>query len=310
MNMAKINRAEELIKKGDKIMSKFFYLGDRYEDAKQLYFQASNLYKIKKEYIKSAQCIYKIIHCLEKIGDSKYEIACSYNDLALLFEKDGDIDSEINALEDAAVLFTELGNFNRSAKTKEQMGVVYEKDGENEKALKYFTMACDDYELTNSITSQIKIQSKMGHVHAMMKKYRKAIYEFDKCLDGVVDDKLLRYGSKNYSFKAMICYICLNKNNLTEQLEHYCDVDTSFENSYEHKFLVGLMAASNIEELTLVIKDFDSFQKLDSWMVSMLLRVKNSFQAKNNLYLHDDYGSDGSDGSGGSGGSMDPYDLR
>lgn len=49
MSDPRIQKALDLVKQGDKKLSKWVYFGQRYEDAKDCYEKAANLFKLTKQ---------------------------------------------------------------------------------------------------------------------------------------------------------------------------------------------------------------------------------------------------------------------
>jgi len=68
-------------------------------------------------------------------------------------------------------------------------------------------------------------------------------------------------------------------------LERYPEMSVQFGGSREHKFLTQITNAVesyDVEAFTNAVVEFDQITKLDSWMTSLLLKVKQGIKTEDN----------------------------
>ena len=91
----------------------------------------------------------------------------------------------------------------------------------------------------------------------------------------MVDNKLLKFSSKEYFLKAGLCTLCTGDHAEAKiKHERYEAQAPYFRESREANFLADLTTAMENEdqdEFTRHIKEYDAVSKLDGWMTQILL---------------------------------------
>jgi hypothetical protein len=72
-----MSEAAAAVKKGDEIVSKWVYFGDRYVDAIDFYTKGANLYKLEKDLDKAGEAYEKVVSCCFKM-DQKFDVNKKY----------------------------------------------------------------------------------------------------------------------------------------------------------------------------------------------------------------------------------------
>ena len=98
-----------------------------------------------------------------------------------------------------------------------------------------------------------------------------------------VGNNLLRYSVPGYLLNAGLCLLAAGDGDaMREGLERYQDLDASFSDKRECKFLGDLAEAfeeGDEDRFTEVIAEFDSMTRLDAWKTKLLLAAKKQLQA-------------------------------
>ncbi|KAF0981483.1 hypothetical protein FDP41_012140 [Naegleria fowleri] len=284
---ANISQAMELVKKADTIMTKFIYFGDRVEDATDAYKTAANKFKIGKAWKEAGDTYKKVVPLLVKAG-SKYEAATVLIDAANCYKQANLPKETADTMNEAIQLFMETGKFATVAKYEKEMAEVYENEGDYEKACSHYSSAADYFLSEDQKSSANQCIVKLAHLQAANEKYAEAIENFEKAASAAVDDRMLKWGAKEYEFKALMCYMAKMEDtepeDITEvrnKLNEYKEMDVHFGDSLECKLIEKLLDAceeKNVKTFTITLRDFDKIQKLDTWKTNLFLKIKDKIK--------------------------------
>ncbi|KAJ4841579.1 hypothetical protein Tsubulata_031086 [Turnera subulata] len=279
---ASMSRAEELEKKALRRMNSLNIFGSKYEDAAELFSQSANQFKLAKSWERAGSAFVKLSNCHLKL-DSQHEAATAYADAAKCYKKTSS-KGAISCLERAMDIFLDLGRYSQAAKYCKEIGELYEQDQDHEKAIMYFERAADYFETQDATSLANQCKLKVAELSAQLEQYQKAIAIYEEIARYSLGVNLLKYGVRGHLLNAGLCQLCRGDVvAITNALERYEDLDPTFSRTREYKFLSDLAAAYDEEDVpkfTAIVKEFDSFIKLDSWKVTVLLRVKNDLKAK------------------------------
>jgi len=135
-----------------------------------------------------------------------------------------------------------------------------------------------DTEKNPSLSNQCFL--KVAQYSAELGDYSRAVENFEQVANVSMESKLLKYGVKEYFLKAGICHLCNNDLVAAKSaLEKYIDMDASFSNHLECKFLKEITDAVekyDVDSFTSAVREYDNIVKLDSWKTSLLLKIKKS----------------------------------
>ena len=94
----------------------------------------------------------------------------------------------------------------------------------------------------------------------------------------------MKWSVKEYFLKAGICHLASNDAVATSRaLDSYRDLDPGFTQTREHQLLVDLSEAveeGDQEKFSDKLFQFDQMSKLDKWKTTLLLRVKENIEGK------------------------------
>lgn len=272
----------EYEQKAEKKLKGWGIFGTKYDDAAELLEKAGNSYKLAKAWDKAAQAYVKLANCHMKL-ESKHEAASAYVDAANCYKKTQPQEA-IKALGTAVQLYMEIGRLSMAAKYLKDIAEIYGKEEDAQKAMEYFEKAADLYsgEEANSTGNQCRL--KVAEYAAELEQYGKAIEIYEVVGRQSLDSNLLKYSVKGYLLNAGLCHLCgSDVVAINNALEKYNDLDPTFSNTREAKFLVDLAASVDevdVGKFTDVVKEYDSMSRLDQWKTMLLLRAKNALKAK------------------------------
>jgi alpha-soluble NSF attachment protein len=279
--MSDAQKAKELVEKAEQTQKKWLYIsGDKWEDSLAMLEKAANLYKMAKNWEEAGQCYVKSVNCHYKLG-SKYEAATAYQNAANCFRKDNKTEA-MNAMQSAISIFTEIGRFATAAKLEKELAELCEEEENFEAALQHYQTAADYFDGENQKSSANQCIVKVAHLNATIGKYDDAIEQFEKAANNSVEDRLLKWGAKEFLFKAGVCRLA----RMTEpeeqiaevqaKIEDYKDLDVHFSSSYECKLLDAAVPAFEKKDVTAfkrAMREYDQVQKLDPWKTNLFLKV-------------------------------------
>lgn len=202
--------------------------------------------------------------------------------MLLMFLKKTNITKARECLLKGIDFYTEEGRFSMAAKYQKEIAEMCESDEDIASAMEAYETAAEYYEGEGAVSSANQCLLKVAHHAAIQEDYEKAIEIFDKVAAASLENKLLKYGVKEYFLKATICHLATGDAVVARRaLEKYQDMDFSFGSTRECTFLTALIEAFenfDIEGFTNAIVEFDSIQPLDNWKTTLLLRVKKTIK--------------------------------
>ncbi|KAJ6865487.1 hypothetical protein NC651_035905 [Populus alba x Populus x berolinensis] len=301
-----IRRGEEFEKKADKKINGWALLGSKYEDAADLLTQSANQFKLAKSWDKAGSVFIKLSNCHVKL-DSRHEAATAYVDAASCYKKTS-TKGAISCYLQAVDIYVDMGRYSNAAKYCKEIGELYELEQNSDKAILYFEKAADYYEFQESNSLANKCKLKVAEISAQLEQYQKAIQIYEDVARQSLNNNLLKYGVRGHLLNAGICQLCRGDVvAITNALEQYENLDPTFSRTREYRFLsvsgcfsiirlaichalyvIELPCADlataideeDVPKLTSIIKEFDSISKLDSWKVTLLLKVKNALKSR------------------------------
>lgn len=253
------------------------------EEAADLYIQAANAYRIRKEGRKAGQTFEKAAKTQSKT-EAKDDAA---NTLVEAFKcyKPNDPQDAARVLEQAIELFTMRGQFRRAANYKMDLAQLYESDElQNiERAIAAYDDAGEWFFQDQAEALSNKSFLKMADLAAMDGKYDLAVDKYSMVAKRSLNNNLNKWSLKEYFLKAGLCQLA-NQDGVAAKrsLEQFLEWDPSFAQTRECQLLQSLIQAveDGDEELfTNKLYEFDQFSKLDKWKITITLRIKEKLQA-------------------------------
>jgi len=265
-------------------LSNFMSGGTRFEEAAELYNRAGNLYKLAKSYDQGGGAYMKAANVYLK--ESPFEAAGALVNAAACYKKSS-IPEAVNCLKQAVELYVDSNKYNMAAKHQKEIAELYEGEMNYEEALGNYQIAADYYDAENSPAAAKGCLLKVATYAADLEDYSKAIEIFEQMGKKGVDEKLGKWGAKDFFFKAGICKLAAGDFvSLKQSLEVYKDLLPTFSHERECKLLEDLLTACekcDAEAFTNALAEFDSITPLDKWKTSIFSKVKQSIKEEDIL---------------------------
>jgi len=285
--MGSEEKATEYWEKAEKKMKGFSLFGgsSKFEEAGDLYTKAANLFKTSKKWDQAGEAYLKAAECSLKL-QSAHEAATNYVNASGCFKKNN-ISRSISCLKQAVEFYTDEGRFSVAAKHQKEIAELYEAENDFDSAIANFQLAADFYDGEGSASASNQCLLKVASFSALLERYDKAVELYEKIAVSSIDNNLLKWSVKDYFLRAGLCHLASGDLVATRRaFDRYQDMDVTFSGQREYKLLVDLLSACenmDLEAFTLATKEFDSLSKLDSWKVSLLLKIKNSIKEEDTL---------------------------
>ncbi|AYP74285.1 alpha-SNAP-like protein [Fowlpox virus] len=286
-------RAKTLLKDAEKKTnnSKYFFKSlfgppIEFEEASEMVKQAANLFKSIKQWNSAGKAFIKSAQLL--LNNNRYSImaASSFVDAANVLKK---VDSyeAINCLHNAINIYIYIGNFNSAARCHVNIADIYDKDIlDIDKSIEHYEKASDFYrgEGCNKLSNDCILQA--ASLCVQKEDFIKAAYIFEQVGYDRMNCTMLKYTCRQQFFYSVICNLCVDILNAKLALERFKNAFPAFEDFRECKFIENILMACDNEDVdmfTNTIREYDNISKIDSMVVSMLLRVKKSISENKSL---------------------------
>ncbi|VDL18722.1 unnamed protein product [Hymenolepis diminuta] len=264
--------------KGGFFHSLFSGGSDRAEERVHLYERAANCFKMAHKWQDAGDAFVQAAE-LSAHNKSHLDAATNYVDASTAYRKI-DPDRAITCLTRAAEIYIEMGRFTIAAKHHFSIAEIYEKDLSKEAdACRHYEQAADFYKGEESKSSARKCLLKVAEICATSDQFEKAARIFEDAGVSSMDNKLLRYGAKEYLMKAVICDMNYDPIKGRNLLEKFAQDYPMFADSRECGLLKKIsdaLSSDNVDEFTAAVKEYDSVTRLEPWMTTMLYKLKKS----------------------------------
>ncbi|XP_046876218.1 alpha-soluble NSF attachment protein-like isoform X1 [Hypomesus transpacificus] len=278
--MALIAEADKKIKSHSVLGSLFGGPTRKYEEACEMYVRAANMFKMAKNWGAAGNAFCQAAR-LNLQMENKLDAAINFIDAGNAFKK-ADPQEAITCLGNAVDIYSDMGRFTIAAKHHISIAEVYETELlDIEKAIAHYEQASDYYKGEESNSAANKCLLKVATYAAQLEQYQKAIEIYEQIGTYAMDSTLLKYGAKDYFFKAALCHFCVDMLNAKLSVQRYEEMFPAFSDSRECKLVKKLLDAfeeQDVDAFTDAVKDFDSIFRLDQWNTTMLLRIKKTIQ--------------------------------
>ena len=280
-----IAEAEELLKPQ---LGFFLFLSGssasmRKEDATDLYIQAANLYRLKKDFNLAGAQFVKAAEIQESLGnhnDTANHLVEAYKCFKGVSPTDA-----ISSLSKAIHIFlTQNGQFRRAANFTMDLAELYESVNDYENASKSYEQAGDYFTTDHAEALANKAFLKCADLYALNGNYKRAVELYDNIIKNLLGNSLSRWSLKDYFFKVVLCVLCMDDViEAHKRKDQFLQDDPSWGQSREYKLVEGILESidqGDVEGFSDKVFDFDQFSKLDKLKTQLLLKVKNSVVAK------------------------------
>lgn len=255
----------------------------RLEEASDLYVQAANLYRLRKEFELSGEQFIRAAELQKELQN--YNDVANYMVEAYKCYKNVSPTDGINCLKEAIDIFlTHNGQFRRAANFAMDLGELYENSGDVDNAIKSYEQAGDFFSTDSAPALANKAYLKCADLSALHGDYERAIQLFDNIIKTLVGNSLTKWSVKDYFFKNILCTLCLGDVvEAQKKNSEYTNEEPSWETTREFKLLQSIFDSIDKGDIQLysdAVFDFDQFSKLDKLKTSLLLKVKSSIVEK------------------------------
>ncbi|SCU84414.1 LADA_0D01552g1_1 [Lachancea dasiensis] len=252
----------------------------RYEEAADLYVEAANLYKLRRELETAGDLFLEAAACQSK-AQSDDEAGNTFVEAFKAFKAGSSPTKACNALNKAIDIFTRRGQFRRGANFKFELAEILEADlRDYPGAISAYEVAADWYSQDQALALANKAYLKCADIQALEGRYIEACDVYRKVIANSVGNRLSQWSLKDYFLKTALCYLAADdqvaaQKTLTEAQEQ----DSNFAGSREYELANALLEAcaeGDPEKLSAKVYEFDRFSKLDKWKTTILLKIKDS----------------------------------
>ena len=255
----------------------------RKEDATDLYIQAANLYRLKKDFNLAGAQFVKAAEIQESLGnhnDTANHLVEAYKCF-----KGVSLTDAISSLSKAIHIFlTQNGQFRRAANFTMDLAELYESVNDYENASKSYEQAGDYFTTDHAEALATKAFLKCADLYALNGNYKRAVELYDNIIKNLLGNSLSRWSLKDYFFKVVLCVLCMDDViEAHKRKDQFLQDDPSWGQSREYKLVEGILESidqGDVEGFSDKVFDFDQFSKLDKLKTQLLLKVKNSVVAK------------------------------
>ncbi|KAJ2725714.1 vesicular-fusion protein S17 [Coemansia sp. Benny D115] len=281
-------RALELLQSAEKkAQQKGWFSGPKYDEAGDLYEQASNQFKLAKQMREAGDAMVKAAEMSLKL-DERDDAAQRFITASKAFKKNNP-ELAVDALKHAVALLTERGRFRSAASHQKEIAKIYEEDlSDVENSMNAYQLAADWYEGDDSVSLANGCRLKVASFAAQLERYEVAVSIFESIAEGSLDNQLTKWSIKDYFFKAALCRLAIPDDvGAASALERYKDMSPGFDKSRECQFIEEIIGDSqngDVQSFTDHVASYDRISQLDKWKTTLLLRIKNSIsQAEDDL---------------------------
>ena len=254
------------------------------QEAYELFEISKNKYIIKKQFDKVVICLNYMIKCLtsqKNNFESEIELPKIFEQLGdVLIKKNLDINKGIEYYNNALNLYIDKGEIKYICKLKEKMADYYKTQNNYTKALELFLelkdLSEDNKYFYNKICKTLfEIYLKLQKYEEAYKLYNNLIINYD------INSLISRLALNETIFHALLCYILIDEALIENKLNLYNEINISFDNSRQNKFIKNLINSIHSKDLEMfnnLINDYDSISKFNNIEVNLLLQIKQKLE--------------------------------
>ncbi len=158
-------------------------------------------------------------------------------------------------------IYTDMGRFTIAAKHHQTIAEIYENDvADLEKAMQHFEQSADYFRGEESLSAANKCMLKVAMYAAQLENYERAIQIYEQVAAHALESALLKYGAKEYFFRAALCHMCVDSLNAQHAVTRYEEQYPAFADSREAKLIkVGLPHMRMVSRTTDVLPNFEYY---------------------------------------------------
>lgn len=251
-----------------------------YEEAADLFIEASNLYRLRKDLELAGDTFLKAANCQMKAGNED-EAGNTFIESFKCYKTGHLPQKACNSLENAIDIFTRRGQLRRGANFKFELAEIQELELQDyTHAISNYQIAGDWYEQDQAIALSNKAYLKCADLKALDNQFIEACDVYLKVVKNSLGNRLSQWSLKDYYLKIGLCYLAAGDIVAAKKIVHEGQKDDSnFSQSRESELLSALIDAVNdgeSDKFSNQVFEFDKFSKLDKWKTMILLKIKES----------------------------------
>ncbi|XP_017774815.1 PREDICTED: alpha-soluble NSF attachment protein-like [Nicrophorus vespilloides] len=276
--------AEKKLNSSKGFFGSLFGSTSKSEEVADCYQRAGNLYKMVKKWSEAGDAFSRAANLHTKAG-SRHDAAVCHLDAANSYKK-SEPKEAVNCYLRAIDIYTDMGRFAIAAKHHQNIAEIYEANDEPQKAVQHFEQSGEYFRGEENHSSANKCFLKVAHHVALLENYEKAVEVYEDVARRSVDNSFLKYCTKEYLFRALLCHLCVDVVNAELALERYVLMCPAFQDSRESKLIQSVLDSleeQNVDAFTDAVQSYDSVSRFDSWYTTMLLRIKNTLSNRPDL---------------------------
>jgi len=180
--------------------------------------------------------------------ETKHEAATHFVEAGLVLKRE-DPKEAVECYQRAIEIYTDMGRFSLAARYHSTVAEIYETELlEFEEAISNYERAADYHRGEDAVGSSNKCLVKVAHMCAMLQQFDKAASLFEEIGKNSLENTLLKYGAKDYFFKAAICHFCKSPEEAKDAIERFKQIHPGFDGTRELKLIQDLLEAHEEED--------------------------------------------------------------
>uniref|UniRef100_A0A7S3ILS1 Uncharacterized protein n=1 Tax=Strombidium inclinatum TaxID=197538 RepID=A0A7S3ILS1_9SPIT len=289
---------------------------DRAEDAKDLYLQAANCYKLGQQMDQAIECYELCIKCEESDRDA----ASHYREAANCI-KGSDVDKYVELISKAIDIYSLSGRGSTAAGMAKDCAQLMEEQFDYEQAVEFYSKAAQLYELDGQSTQGQQMKLKSIELKLLSKQFDQipqCIKAYEKIAKKYLSQPILASSAKDLFFMSCLCFLANDDVvGAKKQMQMYCIEDSRFEGSREQDLIARMIACiqdKNRDDFTVAVSDYNAVTPFKKVQTSLLVKIKEQYLPEDSANLVKDSGdidfTGANEGVGGGGaGNEDEQEI-
>lgn len=261
-----VSEAETKLNSSRGFLGKIFGGVQKVEEAAEAFHRAGNLFKLNKNWELAGDAYVRASEVQQQL-DSRHETATTLTDAATCYKKchlRKAADCYVKSIE----IYLEMGRFNMAAKYSTALAEVLESLNDLSAAISRYLKAGDIYVAEDSPSACTKVLLRAASLYAKLSRWNEAIQLFDRVIDTSVKTRLLSYSAKEYMFKSLLCLLILDREQVTQKIDGYIQLNPSFQDTRELKLISDVLSAieeGETEQVNEFLDEYDRISRFDAW---------------------------------------------
>jgi len=271
-------------KLGPWVLGGLFTGSAKTEEALELMKSAANQYKMGKNWTEAGNTFRRIgtHHARRR---NKMDAAANFVSAGNCYRKKEGGEA-VSCLTKALAIYLDMGRMAVVARTHQTIAEIYESEKDHDKAMKHYELAADFFRSEDSNSSAKSCMVKVAELSAKFNKYEAAIVIYEQVAHDALESPLLKYGAKDYYFRAAICHLAVDYLSAKNAISRYIDHYPAFEDSREAKLVLALchhVDQQDCHQFDQELQKYQSVLRLDPWFLDTLVKVKENISDKIDL---------------------------